>query len=198
MTKPVFLTLVALATALALATGAGPVLHAQDNKAPEQETPVPKPEPEGQMTLERLDKIVKRLDAEAKNVQGYIWQFKIEKVPVVIVTDEKNDRMRILVAIRSAEDMTQEELNRVMQANFDSALDSRYAIAKDILWSAFVHPLKALHDRQFIAAIGQTVNLAATYGTTFSSGLLMFGGGDSQDIIRRKLIDDLLKKGTEI
>ena len=198
MTKRVFLTLLALATALTLAIGAGPVLHAQDNKAPEQEAPVPKPVPEGQMTLERLDKIVKRLDAEAKNVQGYIWQFKIEKVPVVIVTDEKNDRMRILVAIRSAEDLTPEELNRVMQANFDSALDSRYAIAKDILWSAFVHPLRALHDRQFIEAIGQTVNLAATYGTTFSSGLLMFGGGDSQDIIRRKLIDDLLKKGTEI
>ena len=196
MKKPVFLTLFALLAALALAVGTSPYLQAQDDDSAQQEQPVPKPE--GQMTLERLDKIVKRLDAEAKRVQGHVWQFKIEKVPVVIVTDETNDRMRILVAIRSAQDMTQEELNRVMQANFDSALDSRYAIAKDILWSAFVHPLRALHDRQFIAAIGQTVNLAATYGTTFSSGLLMFGGGDSQDIIRRKLIDDLLKKGEEI
>lgn len=198
MKKPVLFALLALLSALALVIGPSSYLQAQDDDSAEQNQPVPQPEPEGQMTLDKLDTIVKRLDAEAKRVQGYIWQFKIDKVPVVIVTDEKNDRMRILVAIRSAEDMTQEELQRVMQANFDSALDSRYAIAKDILWSAFVHPLKALHDRQFIAAIGQTVNLAATYGTTFSSGLLMFGGGDSQDIIRRKLIDDLLKKGTDI
>ena len=151
------------------------------------------------MTLEKLDTIVKRLDAEAKNgFKGTSGSSRLRKYRLSSSPTKRTTGCASLVAIRSAEDMTQEELQRVMQANFDSALDSRYAIAKDILWSAFVHPLKALHDRQFIAAIGQTVNLAASYGTTFSSGLLMFGGGDSQDIIRRKLIDDLLKKGTEI
>ena len=42
------------------------------------------------------------------------------------------------------------------------------------------------------------MNLAATYGTTYTSGLLTYGGGDSNEIIRRDLIDKLLKKGTEI
>ncbi len=31
-----------------------------------------------------------------------------------------------------------------MQANFDTALDARYAIAKGALWSTFIHPLSDL------------------------------------------------------
>ena len=49
-----------------------------------------------------------------------------------------------------------------------------------------------LHDRQLIEAIGQTVNLARTYGSSYASGLLLFGGGDSGAIQQRELIDELL------
>jgi hypothetical protein len=49
-----------------------------------------------------------------------------------------------------------------------------------MLWSAFIHPLSDLSDHQFIDGLAQTVNLAATFGTTYSSGALVFGGGDSQ------------------
>jgi len=38
-----------------------------------------------------------------------------------------------------------------MQANFDSALDARYAIAKGKLWSAFIHPLSELNEEQFFS-----------------------------------------------
>jgi len=100
-----------------------------------------------------------------------------------------------MVAIRKADTLTPEDLTRIMQANFDSALDARYAIAKDILWSTFIHPLSTLHDRQLIEAIGQTVNLARTYGSSYSSGLLLVGGGDSGAIQQRELIDQLLKQG---
>jgi len=49
-----------------------------------------------------------------------------------------------------------------------------------LLWSAYIHPLSVLSDHQFIDGLAQTVNLAATYGSTYSSGALIFGGGDSQ------------------
>lgn len=159
--------------------------------------PAQKPVYEGTMTLDRIDGIINRLDAKAKRTNDN-WQLVIEKIPVVVVTDKANDRMRILVAVRKTEGMKPEELQRLMQANFDSALDSRYAIANNILWATYIHPLQELHDRQFIAAIGQTVNLALTYGSSYSSGLLLFGGGDSRAIIRRQLIDKLLKKGQPI
>ena len=194
--------LAAAALTAAVSWAASPSLHAQSDNTVPPEPPAPEskaPENlEGSMTVEHMGEIIARLDPEAENVENRFWRFKVEELPVIIVTDEKNNRMRILVGIRSAKDMTSEEIMRVMQANFDSALDARYAIAKDILWSAFIHPLRTLHTRQFIAAIGQTVNLALTYGTTYTSGLLTYGGGDSNEIIRRELIDKLLKKGTEI
>ncbi len=149
---------------------------------------------EGSMSLETMHTIFERLDEDLQNQNGN-WQLTIADVPVVIVTDAANNRMRILVAIRKADTLTPEDLTRIMQANFDSALDARYAVAKDVLWSTFIHPLSTLHVRQLIEAIGQTVNLARTYGSSYSSGLLLFGGGDSGTIQQRELIDQLLKQG---
>jgi len=168
--------------------GAGKTLD-EDNPPPEAAEA-----PEGTMTLDHMDEIVRRLDENAVR-EGGMWNFKVADVPVMIVTDEKNDRMRVMVAIRKAGELDSAELMRLLQADFDSALDARYAVAHEILWSAYIHPLAALHDRQFISAIGQTVNLALTYGTSYTSGALVFGGGDSQQLLRRKLIDDLQEKG---
>ena len=66
------------------------------------------------------------------------------------------------------------------------------------MWSAYIHPLAALDDEEFLAGVGQTVNLALTYGESYSSGALVFGGGDSNDLQRRELIDELLRKGLSI
>lgn len=159
----------------------------------------PKAAVEGTMTTKRMGAIIKRLDPEArKSANAEAWQFHVEKVPVVVVTDAGNNRMRIMIALKKAGKMSPAELLRLSQANFDTALDARYAIAQGLLWATFIHPLSELHDRQFIAGIGQTVNAAKSYGTTYSSGLLSFGGGDSRAIIQRDLIDKLIKKGQEI
>ena len=154
--------------------------------------------PEGSMTLARMDTIIRRLDDKAKAPRPGSWQFTISDRPVIIVTDQLNNRMRIISPVSKAEGMPPELMKRLMQANFDTALDARYAIARGVIWATFIHPLRALHDRQFISAIGQTVNLAITFGTTFSSGEMSFGGGDSRDIIRKQLIEKLLKKGLPI
>lgn len=165
-----------------------------DAKAPKK----PGPLFEGKMTLARLDEIVRRLDENAKSPQPGSWQLTISERPVIIVTDQVNNRMRIISPISKIDGMPEELLKRLMQANFDTALDARYAIAKGLLWATYIHPLRALHDRQFISAIGQTVNLALTFGSTFSSGAMTFGGGDSRGIIERQLIEKLMKKGLPI
>ena len=175
-----------------------------DNKLiePDQKQENKKPHPkiilEGTMTIEKMGQIIKRLDNTAQSPRKGMWSFAVEKSPVVIVTDVSNNRMRIMVPIRKVEGLSIEEYKRMMQANFDTALDSRYAIAKNIVWATYIHSLSTLHERQFIAAIGQTVNAAITYGSTYSSGLLSFGGGDSNGILRRQLIDKLLDKGVPI
>ncbi len=153
-------------------------------------------EAEPPMTLERMGEIVLTLDENAQSNQN-MFQMTIEDIPVLIVTDERADRMRAMVPIRSAEGMTQDEITRVMQANFDTALDARYAIAQNRLWGVYIHPLSPLKKDQFISGLGQAVNIAKTYGTLYTGGSLNFGAGDSVPL-QRQLIDDLLKKGDAI
>ncbi len=151
---------------------------------------------EAPMTLETLDTIIKTLDPNAQT-NGTAWQMVIGEVSVIIITDTHADRMRAMAYIREASGITPEEMMRMMQANFDSALDARYAIAHGGLWSAFIHPLSPLEKDEFISGLGQVVNLATSYGTLYSGGALQFGGGDS-GAIQRELIDELLEKGQEI
>lgn len=145
------------------------------------------------MTPERLAGILARLDPEVRP-SGSGLELEIEGVPVLVIMDPAADRMRAMVPIRSTEDMGEDELLRLMQANFDSALDARYAIAGGRLWGVFLHPLSRLDDAELISGLGQAVNLALTYGETYSSGALTFGGGDSAEI-HRELIDRLQKRG---
>jgi hypothetical protein len=151
------------------------------------------------MTLDRLDLLINAVDGQAeRSVDGDVWQMSIVDVAVSVVTDESNDRMRILVPISYVEGVDPDLLMRLMQANFDTALDARYAIAQGILWSTFIHPLSPLTDEQFLSGAGQAVNLAVNFGTTYSSGGLAFGGGDSEGILERELIEELLKRGEEV
>ncbi len=149
------------------------------------------------MDNERLHELIVRVAPEAEGQPGY-WRFQLEQIPVTVVTDEKHDRMRILVPIAQTSDLDQAQLYRILQANFDSALDARYAIAKDILWGAFIHPLAALDDEQFLSGLGQTLNLALTFGGSYSSGALVFQGGDAAQEQGRALIDELIRKGLAI
>ena len=153
-------------------------------------------EAEPHMTLPRMAEIVLALDPDAQ-LSGAGFSLTIDDIPILIVTDVRANRMRAMVPIRSAETMTADEMQRVMQANFDSALDARYAVARGQLWGVFLHPFKELERDQFISGVAQTVNVAKTYGSLYSSGAGQFGTGDSNDL-QRELIERLLEQGEEI
>ena len=146
------------------------------------------------MNNQHLQKLIQGIASDVEGESGY-WQFELEGYRTMVITDEDADRIRIIVPVANMDEIGNDQLHRLMQANFDSALDARYSIAKGILWSAYIHPLSILTDDQFVDALAQTVNLAATFGTSYSSGSLIFGGGDSQgeqnrlyrEIIERKL-----------
>ena len=188
---------------LVVALCATPFLaFAQETPAPEElpndpsQTAPDAAAPESPMTLERLDEIVRTLDPEAQS-NGGMWQLTINDLQILIITAPVNDRMRALTPVRGTDDLNVTELTRMMQANFDTALDARYAIARDTVWATFIHPLSPLEKDQLISGLGQVVNLAQSYGTLYSGGAMSFGGGDSGEL-QRALIDELLKKGEEI
>lgn len=148
------------------------------------------------MTPERVAQIALALDPDARPTPSG-FEMTIDDVPVLVIVDAAANRMRAMVPIRLAEDMTADELTRVMQANFDSALDARYALANGQLWGVFIHSLAQLEKDQLISGLGQTVNIAKTYGTLFTGGTFQFGAGDS-DQLQRDLLDELLERGQNI
>ncbi len=189
--------LLSLSVALA---GIG-LAKAQSQTEPQPEAPraAPRTDPprEGAMTLSRLTEIVAGLDAEAA-IRANGAEFTVEETAVLLVADQIHNRMRLMVPIKPAESLSTDELLRLSQANFDTALDARYAVARGILWATYIHPLSELYERQFVTAIGQTVNAARSYGTSYSSGLLSYRGGDSGALIQRELIDELLRRAEDI
>ena len=95
--------------------------------------------PEGDFTLERLGLLVDAVDPDNQN-NGKVWRLLVDGVQVFIATDADNNRMRIFAPIAEVDQVDQERLLRLMQANFDTALDARYAIARGLLISVFIHP----------------------------------------------------------
>ena len=92
------------------------------------------------------------------------------------VVDESNNRMRIICPIAEEKDVKKEHLKKCMEANFHTVLDVKYAIYEGYMWSIFVHPLKELSEDQVADAMSQVKTAAATYGSTYQSSNLIFGG----------------------
>ncbi len=134
----------------------------------------------GPMTTDRLDRLISALDGVDSEIESQdgSWRFVYRGFQVFILTDISADRMRIMVPVAGTDTLRKDLLLRLLQANFDTAMDARYAIAQETLWSLFLHELSPLTDDLFHSGFVQTVTLAATFGTDYSSGAWRFGGGD--------------------
>lgn len=104
------------------------------------------------------------------------WKFDYAAVTIFVITDESHNRMRIMSPVADANALDKDALHTLMSANFDRALDARYCINDNVLWSAFIHPLAELAEAQFLNALDQVTNLSKNYGTSYSSGELVFNG----------------------
>ena len=137
------------------------------------------------MDNEALGKII---NAVADSVEGQSggWEFSIRGLPMICITDQNNNRMRIISPVIEVKDLTPEQLKSCMEANFHSALDVKYALSSDILWVAFIHPLKELSEDQVLSAISQVFNAHMTFGTTYSSTELVFPAPQAEDEEEKK------------
>jgi len=146
------------------------------------------PSKEALATLEMMDKVLKELDPDLKRERNS-WQLDLGTRQMVVIADPNAGRMRVMVPIRTESDLSVDDLSRMMQANFDTALDARYAIARGLLWGTYIHPLTGLSKKQFESGLAQTLSIVLTYGTTYSSSENVFGGGDSKEQIDEKVKD---------
>jgi hypothetical protein len=148
------------------------------------------------MNNERMHDLLQRIDPELQGQLGS-WVITYDTLKAQVITDENADRMRVIVPIVKVDDIEEGELLRLMQANFDSSLDARYSVANGVVWSAFIHPLSTLSDEEFISGFAQAMTAATTFGSTYSSGALIFRGGDSGDQ-QREYYESILEKGLAI
>ena len=142
----------------------------------------------GKMSGVQLGKIIAKIDKTSSR-DGNSVSFVVKGREVILVFDENADRMRILTPITEAGSVSEHVYKRMLQANYDAVLDPRYAIANDLIWAVFIHPLSSLTEQDFVSGIVQTVTAAETFGSAYSSGAFVFGGGDSN-----ALHEDLLKE----
>lgn len=148
------------------------------------------------MSNSRLHELLQRVDPDLEGELGF-WTIQFENIRAQVITDENADRMRVIVPIVKVEDIGEGEFLRLMQANFDSVVDARYCVANGVIWSAFIHPLSILSDEEMISGLAQTITAAATFGSTYSSGVLIFSGGDSGEE-QRKYYESIIEKGLAI
>ena len=129
----------------------------------------------GGMNCHRLESLILQIGKNVEGENGF-WQFVAYGHRLICVADEKQDRMRVMVAVSNTDDMTPDQIRECMEANFDRTLDGRYCISDDTLWAAFIHPLNSLSSNLFRSACKQVVELAQNFGSSYSSGDLRFHG----------------------
>lgn len=126
------------------------------------------------MTVDELEQVLRAAADEIEGEDGR-WQLRLDEVPLACMTDLHFDRMRIIAPIAEVDEVTDELRDLCLEANFHTALDARYATSEGVLYAAFIHPLSPLDADQVESAIRQVASLVETFGTTFSSGELVFG-----------------------
>ena len=128
------------------------------------------------MNGRKLGEIISHITGGQMKCEGPTIHFQIEGSTLLCIFDETHERMRVICPVIAFDQVTTQQREAVMEANFHSALDARYAVSNGTLYATFIHPLPSLTERDLISAIHQTHQLASTFGTDYTSGALHFGG----------------------
>ncbi len=127
--------------------------------------------------------IAKILDSYLTELQGEVgfWRGMREEVPVYVFSDDSHDRVRLMAPVGELKELDPKVLQVLLQANYDRALDAKYAMRGFEIWSVSVHPLATLAPDDFASYMDQVVKLVKNTGTTYASSDLMFLSAPGED-----------------
>ncbi len=128
-----------------------------------------------EMHNSKLNEIFTTLSDTIQGENGR-WQFIINEVVFVCLTDTEHNRMRIISPVTESGNLDEDQKTLALLANFHTALDVKYAISDDVLWSVFIHPLRELTTAQVKDAVSQVYYANITFGTSYTSTDLVFPG----------------------
>jgi hypothetical protein len=133
------------------------------------------------MTNTALGGLLARLLEDMEGGNGF-WHGDRHEVPIYVVADEEHDRMRIMAPIGELRHPDPDFLCLLLQANFDRALDAKYALRRRELWSVFMHPLSTLVPDDLGTYLDQVARLVKNTGSTYASSELVYGEEEDERI----------------
>ena len=125
------------------------------------------------MTTAAISKLIESYLTDLEGHPGF-WRGVREEVPVYVFSDDQNDRMRLMAPIGELRELDPQILQVLLQANYDRALDAKYALRGLEVWAVSVHPLATLAPDDFASFLEQVVKLVKNTGTTYASSDLVF------------------------
>lgn len=137
------------------------------------------------MSPEALNSVISNY-ADKTKVSKNLISFEYQNVPIYCIWDANADRMRMVSPIAKLSDLSNELLELALKANYHTVLDARYAIGDGVLYSAFIHPLSPITQDEVESAIRQVSTAALTFGSSFTSGELVFPGEDDEQANKGK------------
>jgi hypothetical protein len=131
------------------------------------------------MTHSALGRLLERLLTDLEGSEGF-WHGQRDEVTVYVISDVEHDRMRIMAPVGELRVKDASFLALLLRANFDRALDAKYALRNKELWSVFMHPLSTIAPDDLGTFVDQVVRLVKNTGTTYASSDLVFGVDDDE------------------
>jgi len=128
------------------------------------------------MTTSAIGKLLDSYLTELEGESGF-WRGMREDVQIFVLSDESHDRMRIMAPVGELKALETRVLQMLLEANYDRALDAKYAMRGKEVWSVSVHPLATLAPDDFASFLDQVVRLVKNTGSSYASSDLVFGGG---------------------
>jgi hypothetical protein len=134
------------------------------------------------MNRNTLGALLPSLLTDLDGREGF-WRGMRDDVPVYVLCDEEHNRMRVMAPIGELRELDPEFLALLLRSNFDRALDAKFTLRGNELWSLFVHPLSTLASDDLGLFLDQVVTLARNTGTTYASTELVFGLDEEEESV---------------
>lgn len=131
------------------------------------------------MTPQQIEQAL-RLRFDNLKANGERFQARCGDHDLIVVADGETDRLRIMVPVAAVDRDDGFTFRRLLEANFSSALDARYAIFNGVLWALYLAPLSSLTTHQVDCAVTQVLELARSTGTGYTANPALVGTAFAQ------------------
>jgi hypothetical protein len=86
------------------------------------------------------------------------WQVDTPEFRLLVLLSDDESWLRLLIPIAPAQD-AQPFIEQLMEANFDTTQETRYALQQGVLWGVFQHSYAGLSADDFVAAVQRLIHL---------------------------------------